>query len=108
VPVADIVTPSAGQGMASNQALILQWTGIGAPPTPASVSPRTRSCVIAFRQVSPDTFIPERDETQSEHEPPCLFQVSAEWLVEQAPPPPPFRSLAVVGFTRRIQRFIVQ
>ena len=106
--VVTLTNPSAGQIVSANQLLVLQWSGIAASPSRATVTDRGDGCVVFFKQTDPTTFVPQRAAGQGRHEPPCLFQTFAEWLVEEAPPPSPFRSLRVQRLTGRIQRFIVQ
>ena len=102
-----ITSPVAGQVVAGAQPLLLQWSNIAQPPNVASVTPRVGSCVIAYTRVGDATFVPSRNEREEEHQPPCLFQASAQWNVGATAPPSPFASLQLTHVVRRIQRFVV-
>lgn len=106
-PAVAITSPAAGQVVAADQPVVLQWSGIAQPPGVASVTPRIGRCAIAFTRVGDATFVPSPHEGETEHEPPCLFQASAEWAIAASAPTSPFASLDVTRLAKRIQRFVV-
>jgi hypothetical protein len=92
----------------ADQVLVLAWMGVDVAPEQATITPiaRTPTCVVSYRRSGDVTFVPERG--SAGQEPPCRFEISADWLVDTSMPPSPFRSLRVGRAARRIQRFTME
>lgn len=105
-PVIELTRPAADEAVSSVEPLSLEWTGTEAALGTVLISPRGQTCAVGYRKSGETTFVPERRDTGAE--PPCRFELSADWQVDIPEPQSPFRSLQVAGRTRRIQRFNVQ
>lgn len=67
-----------------------------------------RVMAYAFDRGDTTTFVPERQPRSGSQEPPCRFELSADWRIEGAPPPSPFHALQVEYRIPRIQRFTIR
>ena len=104
-PVVELTSPAHEVTLAADESIVLAWWGVEAAPDPVALFPRG-SCAISYVRVAPITFEPAPDGTGAE--PPCRFEVQADWSVEVVEPAAPFRSLRVERGARRIQRFTVE
>jgi hypothetical protein len=104
-PLAQLTSPADEATLAADEPIVLAWSGIEAAPDPVALSPRG-SCAISYTLVAPTTFEPVPDGTGAE--PPCRFEVSADWSLEATEPTAPFRSLRIERAARRIQRVNIE
>jgi hypothetical protein len=104
-PLIELTSPAHEATLTADEPIVLAWSGVDAAPDPVALFPRG-SCAVSFTLVDPTTFEPMPDGTGAE--PPCRFEVWADWSFEAEEPAAPFRSLRVERAARRIQMFTIE
>lgn len=102
----ELTSPTPDQMLRENDPLTLEWTGIDVSPEPVVIGARGQSCILTFTPIDDSTFVQERK--QAGQEPPCRFELSADWAAESVVSDSAFRSLVLVRAARRIRRFSVE